>query len=175
MMPTRMMLGGVPCLALALIMAAGAADPLPSGFRIPTESDRTGDWKKSQKEISTPFHASADFNGDGLVDHVWILLRKSGKGWGLFAFLARTGDRPLVVKLDEDNGQTPAQRFGVDVVKAGNYDTACGKGYWACKSGEPANLKLRLPAIDFYMFESANSYFWWDATSKKFKRTWISD
>ena len=169
----------MPCigvLAIALLMGpVASANSLPEGFRYPNEADRTGDWKDFRKEVPTPFRAQADFNGDGLIDDVWLLLRTSNKGWGLFVFLSHKTTSPTVIKLEEDDGQTAAQRLGVEVVQTGEYETACGKGYWKCEPGEPTRLKLLLPAIDFFTFESANSYYWWDVRSKKFARTWISD
>jgi hypothetical protein len=65
--------------------------------------------------------------------------------------------------------------MGVAVAPPGDYVTACGKGHWECKPGEPEVLHLDLPGINYYQFESANSIFWWDAKSKLFNRTWISD
>ena len=107
-------------------------------------------WKAFSKDVPTPFHVQADFNGDGLVDHVWLLLRSSGVGWGLFAFLGSKEGQRRAIKLEEDVGQVPAQHMGVLLVTPGEYDTACGKGYWDCEAGEPEKLKLTLPAIDFF-------------------------
>ncbi|MGH9783386.1 MAG: hypothetical protein ACRD88_04305 [Terriglobia bacterium] len=169
------MLTGLVSTVFLVVAALNPATPPPAGFRYPTEADRSLDWKTFEARLPTPFHAQADLNGDGLPDHAWILLRKSGKGWGLFVFIGQKGERPAVLKLEEDNGQTAAQRLGVHIVEPGEYDTACGKGYWDCEPDEPEKLKLVLPAIDFFTFESANSYFWWNAESKKFARTWMSD
>jgi len=65
--------------------------------------------------------------------------------------------------------------MGVDIVKPGHYKTACGKGYFECEKGEPEVLKLKQPAIDYFRFESANSFFFWDCNTNSFKRIWISD
>ena len=135
----------------------------------------TLDWKAFAKEVPTPFHVQADFNGDGLLDHAWLLLRSPGTGWGLFVFMGSKDGQPQLVKLDEDSGKVPAQRMGVEIAAPGEYNTACGKGYFDCEAGEPDKLKLRLPAIDFFSYESANSFFWWDGTRRAFRQTWISD
>ena len=158
-----------------LMLTLSIAGSLPQGYRYPTEADRSGDWETFAAEAPTPFRAEADFNGDGLPDQAWILLHESGKGWGLFVFLKQKDGGSVVVKLEEDSGDTAAQRFGLDVVEPGEYDTACGKGYWDCEPDEPEKLRLVLPALDFFAFESANSYFWWSVTSKTFVRTWMSD
>jgi len=44
-----------------------------------------------------------------------------------------------------------------------------------CEPDEPEKLRLTMPALDFFAFESANSFFWWDENLQTFIRTWISD
>ena len=151
---------------------ATAANP-PPGFRYPVEADRTGDWKTYSERLPTPYRAAADFNADGMTDEAWILLGATGKGWGLFLFLGQQEGPAKGIKLDGGDGQ--AQSFGVSVVEPGEYPTACGKGYWDCAEDEPAKLVLSIPALDFFYFESANSFFWWDSKAEQFKRTWMSD
>jgi hypothetical protein len=41
--------------------------------------------------------------------------------------------------------------------------------------GEPEVLNLRLPTIEFCVYESACSIFWWDVDKGQFQRTQISD
>ena len=93
---------------------------------------------------------------------------------GLFVTLSsRKGAQPLLLEtLDDKN---TIEVMGIEVVRPGTYKTACGKGYWKCKKGEAHELKLHRAGIDFFRFESANSYFIWHAGKKKFERTWISD
>lgn len=158
-----------------LMLALSTSGSLPEGYRYPTDADRSGDWETFEAEVPVPFRADADFNGDGLADQAWILLRDSGKGWGLFVFLGQHDGEPVVHKLEVDSGDSPAQRFGLDAVEPGQYDTACGKGYWDCEPDEPEKLTLVLPGLDFFAFESANSFFWWNVKSNTFERTWMSD
>ena len=158
-----------------LLMTLSTSGSLPEGYRYPTDADRSGDWETFESDVPVPFRADADFDGDGRADQAWILLRDSGKGWGLFVFLGQHDGEPIVHKLDEDSGETPAQRFGLDVVEPGEYVTACVKGYGDCEPDEPEQLTLVLPGLDFCAFESANSYFWWNVKSNAFERTWISD
>ncbi|HXV64631.1 MAG TPA: hypothetical protein VEK15_28295, partial [Vicinamibacteria bacterium] len=65
--------------------------------------------------------------------------------------------------------------MGIDVAAPGEYETACGKGYWACAPDEPEVLFLENPAIDYFAAEGGNSFFVWDVDSGSFKRIWISD
>src|SRR5262245_12041740 len=92
-------------LALMLLIspavAASADDALPWGFRFPTHLDRTDGWHPSVSDVPDPFHVVADFNGDGLQDQAWILIRTSGKGWGLFVFVSRWFRNPIRVEIME--------------------------------------------------------------------------
>jgi hypothetical protein len=167
------LLGPHPVAFLMLTLSAGGS--LPEGYRYPADADRSGDWETFEADVPVPFRADADFNGDGRVDQAWILLRDSGRGWGLFVFLGQEDGEPVVHELDVNTGDSPAQSFGLAVVEPGEYETACGKGYGDCEPEEPEKLTLVRPAIDFFQFESANSFFWWNAKTEAFERTWMSD
>lgn len=161
--------------AVGLVSSLSAQGELnvPRGYRLPTEGDYSGDWKEFRSTRPEPFVVNADFNGDGRPDQVW-LLPAIGGGWGLFAFLGSSKGTYRVTRLDRD-GKTAAQGFGLGIVEPGRLQTACGKGYWACKQGEPAVLELQLPAIEFFAYESASSVFWWDRRTGQFRRAWLSD
>ena len=168
----------IPLLIVALLAGSAPAPRIepPSGFRYPTESDYSGDWKEFRKTTPVPFHVSADFNGDGLEDNAWLLLSTQGKGWALYMFIgSKDPTAPLVQKLFQDDRGTPVQRMGLGVYQPGNYDTACGKEYSECMPGEPSQLRLTRPALDLFAFESANSVFWWSDERKEFVQTWMHD
>jgi hypothetical protein len=148
---------------------------IPEGWRIPGEADYTLDWKEFRSTNPTPFHVSADFNGDNVSDDAYILLSTHSKAWGLFVILNTHNGKSAIIKLDENDGQTPPQSMGLSIAKPGDYVTACGKGYFDCDPGDPESLHLGLPALEYSLFESAKSFFWWDKQSKNFHRTWISD
>ena len=65
--------------------------------------------------------------------------------------------------------------MGIVLLGPGKHRTACGKGYWDCGKGEPEVLDLKLPAIDYFTYESANSVFYWNKPSSSFQRVWMSD
>jgi len=155
----------------ALTYYSFAQPSLPVGWRFPDSSDIILGWK----EYSKPYFTSADFNNDGLIDEAWLLFNKDSKAWGLFVFLKTRSSTYDHIPLDIDSIDCCAQRMGISVVTPGEYKTACGKGYWDCKDGETPLIILKYPAIDYFMFESANSFFYWDDTVCKFKRIWISD
>jgi len=152
-------------------------------WRFPKESDcLEGDWDFYRKKGMNPAHAKADFNGDGLEDHSWIMIKKDGKAWGLFVFFIKEKHQPKMVTLveynekDEHWSSDDYCRMGVGIYPPGKYRTACAKGYGdPCEPDEPEEIYIKTPAVDFYMFESANSIFYWDNKIQGFKREWISD
>jgi hypothetical protein len=161
-------------LFLSAMAAASGRQPLPAGYRFPTDADRTQEWAASRKPTPTPFHARADFDGDGREDDAWILISTQGPGWGLFVYLNSSSD-PLALALDRNRGDVRAQAMGVRVVPKGTYRTGCGKGDWRCDQDEPKVLRLKRPAIDYFKFEGTHSYIWWDARTRKLRQTRMSD
>jgi len=168
---------------IAILVAAFCLMPLlvlaqeepPIGWRFPEEADYSGSWQAFRTAIPEPFHVQADFNGDGLPDDAWILLSTLSKASGLFVFLAQQEGPPKVITLDKNPVPNKPQNMGIKVVQPGDYKTACGKGYFKCGPNKPEVLHLERPAINYFLFEGANSFFWWDTQSQSFKRTWMSD
>jgi len=111
--------------------AANGARPgvqAPRGYRFPTESDYTGDWKDFRSQNPTPFHAQGDFNGDGVEDDVWLLPASSGKGgFGVYLFLGSRTGNPKVSRLAFARDDPP-QQFGLGAVKPGSYDHRMRQG-----------------------------------------------
>ena len=143
-------------------------------WRVPAQNDLGQDssWRKESPDLYLT--AKADFDGDGKEDVARLLVNDKENKMGLFVTLSsRKNAQPLLLEEMDDKNQVEV--MGLDIAKAGVYKTACGKGYWKCKKGEPPELKLRRAAIDFFRFESANSYFVWSAGKGKFERIWISD
>ncbi|MBI5696618.1 MAG: hypothetical protein HZC51_12960 [Nitrospirae bacterium] len=147
----------------------------PPGWRMPGEADYKGGWAEYRDETPVPFHVQADFNGDGLSDEAWLLISTQGKGWGLFVFFDKAIGGTEIVELYNEPGLNSPQNMGITFVETGKYKTACGKGYWDCKEGEPAEIELKNPAINFFNYEGANSFFYWDDKSQSFKEIAVSD
>ena len=150
---------------------------LPSGWRFPTPEDLSGNFirKVSKKDYIV---ANEDFNGDGLEDHAYIVKSTNFSGEALILNHSQNGDYKWeVLDIISWGGKYPdvGLSMGVDSVPPGEYKTACGKGYWECESDEVPLLKLGFPAISYFRFESAASFFYWDENSATFKRIWIND
>jgi hypothetical protein len=158
---------------LATFLTFAKQSLLPSGYHYPKESDYIGDWKDFRKKIPVPFHLQADFNSDGLKDDVWILIRNDGKGCALFVFLNQRNGPPQIIRLVERDALP--QRFGIVLAPRGRYETACGKGYFECAPGEREWLQVNKPAICFFVYESAESIFYWKPKMKSFQEARLSD
>ncbi len=164
-------------LLLASTAYSGDKITLPEGWRFPTEKELS---YVSRKDSPTKYtRAIADFNGDGINDEAFLLKSTKFSGEGLFVHLSNKESGFRWIELDViDWGKQYSNvdlSMGVDIAKPGEYKTACGKGYFECNEGEPLVLKLRRPAINYFRFESANSFFVWDEKKAKFKRIWMSD
>lgn len=163
-------------LALVLLLAPRAlgAQSAPAGWRFPTEADYSGDWQEFRHVTPVPFHVRGDFDGNGVTDDAWLLMRTKVRGWGLFVFLRRRGGRARVVKLEAYPNN--AQEVGISLARPGNIKTACGKGYiGACEPGVPEVLRLRRPGVNLFHHEKSNTVHYWDERARRFKSVYTSD
>ena len=128
---------------------------MPAGFRFPASADYSGDWAAFRAQIPVPFHVTADLNGDGRADEAWLLLADPAPAWALVVFLASPTGTHRVIQLQAESKED-VHRYGIMRADPGRYETACGKGFWTCEADEPAVLSLKLPALQFFLFESAS-------------------
>lgn len=126
------------------------------------------DWRRESPEDAAV--ARGDFDGDGKEDEARLLVSSDGKNYGLFVFLA---SGPTVQLDSMEVGWLEV--MGIETLPPGKHPTVCGKGYRDCQTGEPPILDLRLPGIDYFKSESANSAFYWSLPERRFLRSWLSD
>lgn len=127
------------------------------------------DWRNSQPDRF--LLVRGEFDGDGLADEAELVVRDRTVGvvvcFGgssrspVIAYQAPVADGEIVV--------------GIKPVRAGRYETACGKGYFDCGPGESPELVLTNTAIEFFKYESAESILYWDTAARSFKQVWLSD
>ena len=170
----------VLCLSFGVSLSAIAADfEVPDGYRMPTKADIVDDWKR----FDAPNHLKADFNGDGIEDEAYILPRKNSKlGYGVFVSINKvhsgiqSGRKFQVFKLTSRDDMQP-QSFAIELAEPSNeiWETACGKGYWECEIGEPAEFRIKNPSIMFCYIESACTMYMWDSDKLSFKEIRFSD
>lgn len=148
----------------------------PDGWRYPNESDYKGDWQENRKNVPIPYHVQADFNGDGLEDNAWILIRTDKPGWGLFIFLSEKGLRPEIYKINEEKDNNYLNRAGIALVEPGKYATCIKKDDdLGNPTDEPVILILEQPAIDFLHYGSSGTYIYWVDETHSFREVCISD
>jgi hypothetical protein len=116
----------------------------------------------------------ADFDGDEVPDEARLLVKEGGVRVALFAQVSTdTAAGPLM--LNEPESLSALGYMGIELAPPGEYETACGKGYWECEPGEPPMLVLKHAGMNYFANEGGNSFFFWDFDSRSFKRIWISD
>lgn len=165
-------------LALALVVTAqmlcpaALAQDLPVGWRRGNAVEKSSAWRS--KSPSRFFRVEGDFDGDGKSDIAELLINPKEKKFAIFVKLASAQEWRM---LGEAGDLGALDRFAIDIVKPGRYETACGKGYddSFCAHGEPDYLVLSRPAIDFIYTESADQIFYWDSKTKAFREIAMSD
>ena len=147
---------------------------IPAGYRLPDKADYTQEDQLRYKS-NLPFEVAADFDGNGKNDTAVLLIKKDNSGWELFVYMRDSNDETDILSLAKANSKLPILTMGISLLDPGKIKTACGKGYWDCKPGEPPELNLENPGIQYFRFESASSVFYWDAGLGQFNRIWLSD
>jgi hypothetical protein len=164
---------GLAVLFIAVLLSPVViAQDLPKAWRRATAIERARAWRR--KSSTRFFRVEGDFDGDGKPDVAELLINDSTKKFALFVRLA---SEPTWQRVSEQMDVASLDRFAIDLVKPGRYETACGKGYddSFCAHGEPDYLVLSHPAIDFIYTESADNIFYWDEKTKSFREIAMSD
>jgi hypothetical protein len=153
-------------------MGAFAQKP-PAGWRFPTEADIKGGWAEYHHLFPRPYHARADFNGDGILDDVWILIARDGKGSGVFVFLSEMQGRFRTIKIFSDD-RSPAQGYAVASVPPGKHVTFCGRDS-GCEEGEPASVTLKNAGFELITLGTAAGLYYWNRKTRSFSSVTTAD
>ena len=169
----------------SLIRGSNNANSLPNGWRYPEDKDIYGEWKNNVgTELyvlgvirEKPYFVAGDFNGDNILDQGWILLSDDGARWGLFVYLGRKNSKPAILKIFEVSVLIPAQYSVISLASSGpnTIKTACGRGLYECKPGEPEEIRIEYDSIYFCKPESACQLIIWNEKRKNFDRVQIDD
>jgi len=66
--------------------------------------------------------------------------------------------------------------YGIKIAQLGKYATACGKGFWDCRTDEPEEIEFKYPGIQFFMDEAGyRVFYYWDVDKKMFKEIQVGD
>jgi GH18 family chitinase len=159
--------------AFFLIGLAGvcSAQEMPAGWTKPAPKLTRQEFRRN-----APNHflvVTGDFNGDGISDNALLLVNQHTQKLGFFICLTTvTGcDWHRLEVMDIGFLEV----MGIAKVKPGQYETACGKGYWECGKDEPKKLSTRRDAVEFFKDESASSVYVYNPRKQKFISVATSD
>ncbi len=152
------------------------AEPLPDGWHYPNDADMIGSWAQFRKELPEPYHVAADFNGDGVLDHIWILIKNKNNVMGVFAFIGSKDGKVKVIKVKEQKS-AKQQRLGLLLIVPGQFNkTSCGKGFSKCYPGGAVDLKVESPVFELFTFnETKSSFYRWNDSMDAFSEESIED
>lgn len=174
-MKKLLLFGTLMILFVSIISLSEDKFVFPPGWHPTEKTDYTKDAISYWKNI-VPNHVDGDFNGDGFDDRAWFLINDTKEKYRIIVYFGqKNGGYETIILLEDSYKRTNSFNLGICLMEPGNYQTACGKGYWDCQPGEPALVKLKNPGIDFFEFECCDSVFYWDAQKKGFKQVSISD
>jgi hypothetical protein len=152
------------------------AKQLLKEYRLPNKKDIKGYWLECERDKKiAPYWTSGDYNGDGLIDYAFFLLRKDNKGSNVFVLISNKNRYEVRTLRSESKLSFIKYGFyeGIESVPPGKYETAHGKKYF--ESDDPDTISLNNSSINWYKCESANAFYYWDETNKAFKEVWMSD
>jgi len=162
---------GIALFLLGLATICSAQQQLPAGWTKPSAKLLGQDFR--QKDPNRFSVVTGDFNGDGVQDKALLLINERGKQMGFFICLTTaTGCDWLRLEVMDI---AFLDVIGIAKVKPGDYETACGKGYWECRKDEPEKLKTKRDAVEFFKDESASSVYVYDAPKHRFISIATSD
>ena len=143
---------------------------LPDGWRLPSADEVDEGWRAADRERF--LLTDLDLDGDGRPDQARVLMRIDRGGYGVFAFLCREHGAPEAHLILHNRDLAYFHSVGIKPVAPGLYRTACGQGFIECYAGEPREVRLAHPGIDYFKPESVSSLFYWSEATQAFK--WVA-
>lgn len=158
-------------LFLALFANVCLSQAMPTGWTMPPAKMTDQDFRR--KDSNHFLRVTGDFNGDGIQDKALLLINQQTQKLGFFVCLTTaTGcDWQRLEVMDI----AFLKVMGIAKVKPGQYETACGKGYWECGKDEPEKLSTKRDAVEFFKDESASSVYVYNPLKHKFISVATSD
>ncbi len=157
----------------SFLTAAEKGPPLAQSWHAPTATE-LGTPAEQQWRGEDPHRylvVTGDFDGDSKPDEACLMVRGDGKAFALFVKLA-SGNAPL--KLDEFPDMWMLRVIGIKPVAPAEYPTACARGY-DCAEDEPRYIRVIHQGIDFFKYDSASTYYYWNVSRHGFARAGITD
>lgn len=158
-------------LFLASSMKVCLSQEMPAGWAKPPANLAGQEFR--QKDPNQFLVVTGDFNGDGVQDKALPLVNQHFRQLGFFVCL--TTEKGCDWHRLEVMDIAFLDVMGIAKVKPGEYETACGKGYWECGKDEPEKLKTKRDAVEFFKDESASSVYVYNSKKHKFVSVATSD
>ena len=138
-------------------------------WRDATDADlgSPADRKWREEDPSRFLSVTGDFNGDGIPDVARLKVSRKNTGYALLVELSQKRRPFKIIKLAEFSNLTDFPAMGIKRVPAGDYPTACAKGY-DCAEDEPKYAHPNHDTIDFFKLDSANRYYYWSDSKQTF-------
>jgi hypothetical protein len=145
--------------------STSAQAPLPIGWNtfVYTQEDAC-----NPSNPAEGLRVKADLDGDSVQDEAMLLKNIESKKLALFVYLSSQKQYEKIKDFETTS------EIVLSVLKPGEIQTACGKGYFEC-TGEPKILKMDNPTLDVVYCEKSDFALVWNATTKKFSEVWLSD
>jgi hypothetical protein len=152
-----------------------AASQVQKQWPRPSQQDLDADaWRAASP--SRFAEVTADLDGDGRADHVMLGVGRTG--WNEAALIQLSSVlldqwQPLTSMVHDQQSSRPV--MGVRVASPGTYLTACGKDERKCTPGEPREVTLMYPGIEYFRYEGGSAYVFWDKWHHQLQRVWTRD
>jgi hypothetical protein len=159
--------------ALFLVLSASvcASQQMPAGWTKPPA--KLTDQAFRQKNPNHFLVVTGDFNGDGIQDKALLLINQRTQKLGFFVCLT------TATGCDWHRLEVMEIAFlgvmGIAKTEPGEYETACGKGYWECGKDEPQKLSTKRDAVELFKDESASSVYYYNPKARRFVSVATSD
>jgi hypothetical protein len=158
LLPTITMVNEQEHLELPESLAARVSSDFP-GFRVPSETDITGDWAHERHPGSLPFVTWGDYNGDGFVDVALLVL--SDSHWKVIVAhqnpdvsISTTEVIGAAITNDDRGLQTPTKLF-LSTLKRGDIELDY-------TSQPPKQLTYNIDTFKLLEFENVEYLYHWN-------------
>ncbi len=133
-------------------------------------SPEDANYKLREKNENGYLSASGDYDGNGIVDEVYIYSKD--KKYHIIVHLNGLTSKQTY-RLREGS-LSELSSIGIDNIKPNTYRTACSKGYGKdCQQGEKRQVTINHTGISIFTFESASRIYYWD--KNQFNNFFVTD
>lgn len=164
-----------PLILVIILFLPHSSLALPEGWRYPLKTDVVDTWAQHTDKLPEPYHIEADFNMDGIQDHIWVLINLDQKSYGLFAFMSSKQGKVVTIEIKKFSEGRPQDRGILYIIPGSMQNTACGLGIPECYPGDAYKLKMEDPTFQMFKYKGGSLFYYWDADKGEFRGDSIED